>query len=433
MNKKKLLALIAKKEARKAELNTKADATEDIKELRSINTELDTLNTDITELRNMADAMPDELVPPATPAVQTNPEGRGVAQQPQGQLNVIATYGADGAPNAPAQAEGRSLDAIIGIKDPVEMRSALMGSPEYRSAYLKRLQGRSLNEVEQRALTTAVGSGGDAVPTTTYDKIVEKLRQTSALFPLISATYIPGNLKLPVANALNAAAWTTEATTNSPADDTVTSVTLGGYPLIKLAEISVSAMVMTIDAFETYIVNQIGMQLSIAIENAILTGAGPTASTPQPTGILNGVTWDATNSATFAKTGIAFNDLVGLRALLNSVYRPFAVWVMNRNMEAAIQTIKSNTGFPIFSQDPQNGFAPKILNVNYVLDEYMPDNTLLFGCPNYYYMNFSQSPVITASTEAGFTRGTVMYRGMLTADGKPALSEAFCKLTIAAS
>jgi HK97 family phage major capsid protein len=312
------------------------------------------------------------------------------------------------------------------------MRSALMGSPEYRTAYLKNLQGRSLSEPEQRAITTAVGTGGAAVPTTTYDKIIEKLRQTSVLFPEISVTYIPGNVVLPVANALNAAIWSAEATTTTNGDDSVSGVSLAGYTLAKFAPVSIAAMVMTIDAFETYIVNQISVQLSIAIENAILNGAGSGATPPAPTGILTsgGVTFDSSNSTTWAKgAALGYDDVVGLRALLNSVYRPFAKFIINRNMEAAIMKVKSSTGFPLFSQSPQEGFSQKILGQPYLLDEYIPDNTILYCCPSYYYMNFSQAPIIEADRSAGFTTSSIIYRGLLIADGKPALSEAFCKLT----
>src|SRR5690606_24911650 len=62
-------------------------------------------------------------------------------------------------------------------------RDEILSTPEYRSAYLKRLQGKPLTEVEERALTTAAGSAGAAVPTQTLNMIIDKLRQTSALFP----------------------------------------------------------------------------------------------------------------------------------------------------------------------------------------------------------------------------------------------------------
>jgi len=147
---------------------------------------------------------------------------------------------------------------------------------------------------------------------------------------------------------------------------------------------------MSIDAFETYIVNQIGDQLAIALENAILNGLGPNPgglNKSQPTGIFPGVAWDASNSETYA-TALAYDDFVNARAKLGTRYRPNAVWVMNSDMEAEVMKIKTSTGKPIFSQDPQNGFVQKILNIPYVVDDYMPADTILLGRLDYYYMNF---------------------------------------------
>jgi len=391
--KNKLLKLLAAKEARKQELNTKSNASTDLVEVRSIGQEIDSINLEIVELRSMIDGIPAE-VPPVILATTPNnttelpPENRATQIQ-QGQFNPMGTYGVGAAPAGQAQTQVRNID-FEGMG-----RDELLGMPEYRSAYLKTLQGKKLNDVEQRAITTAVGSGGAAVPTTTYDKIIEKLRQISVLFPFISDTYIPGNVVLPVANALTAALWTTEAAVASYGDDTVSGVVLGGYTLAKYAQISIAAMVMTIDAFENYIVKQMSNQLAIAIENAILNGVG----TSQPLGIIPGVTWDSTNSLTYASTGLLFDDFVNARATLKTMYRNGATWVFNSLMEAAMMKVRTSTGLPIFSQDPQNGFIQKILNHPYLVDDYMPNNTILFGDLDYYYMNFSQArslkPLVT--------------------------------------
>jgi HK97 family phage major capsid protein len=418
--KEKLLKLLAAKEARKQELNTRSNASTDLVEVRSIGIEIDAINIEIAEFRSMIDAIPAEVppTPPAeSPVTELPPEQRGIVL-PQGAFNPLGTYGVGAAPGQAPHARSVDFETMS--------REDLLSAPEYRSAYLKNMQHKQLNEVEQRALTTAAGSGGAAVPTITYDKIIEKLRQTSVLFPLIGATYLPGNVTLPVANARTAALWTAEAADAVFGDDTVAGVVLSGYTLAKFAKISIAAMVMTIDAFETYIVKQITEQLAIAVENAILNGVGTT----QPTGILPGVTWDSTNSLTYAASGLVYDDFVGIRALLKTMYRVGAMWVFNSNMEAAMMKIKTSTGKPIFTQDPANGFISKILNIPYVVDDYMPDNTILLGRLDYYFMNFSQSPVIEASRDAGFSSSSVLYRGLLVADGKPALSEAFVRLTM---
>lgn len=309
-------------------------------------------------------------------------------------------------------------------------RDAILSVPEYRSAYLKRLLGRDLTEIEQRALTTAAGSAGAAVPTQTLNMIVDKMRQTSALFPRINVSYVPGNLSLVLANAKNAAAWKAEGADGTPADDTVVNINLAGYELIKLVEISAAAQAMTIDAFEAYIASEIGRQMAIAVENAILNGTG----SGQPTGILTGITWDATNSTTFANTGsVAYDNIVDGLALLPTMYHNNAVFVMNRKMLfSGIRKIKAADGQPIFTYNPQDRAAMTLLGYPVILDDYVPDDTILLGDFGYYYWNFAQAPTIETSREAGFRSGKVVYRGLAVADGKPALSEAFVKIYKAA-
>ena len=62
MDKKKLLALIAKKNERKASLTKQAETCEDVATLRNINKEMDTLNEEIRSLQELADSIKDEKV-----------------------------------------------------------------------------------------------------------------------------------------------------------------------------------------------------------------------------------------------------------------------------------------------------------------------------------------------------------------------------------
>ena len=303
-------------------------------------------------------------------------------------------------------------------------RETLLASAEYRTAFFKNLMGKNLNEIEQRTLTTASGSAGAAVPTTTLNQIIDKLRQTSALYNRITVSFVPGNLSMVVANAKNAAAWKAEGTDGTPADDTVTLVTLGGYELIKLVEISAAASAMTIDAFEAYISGEIGRQLSIAFENAIINGDG----SGEPTGILSGITWGAGNTSEYA-TAVGYDDIVDALALLPTMYHQNAVFVMNRkSLFGGIRKAKSTDGLPIFAYNPQERAAMTLLGYPVILDDYVPDDTILLGDFSYYYMNFSQAPTIETSREAGFKSGKTVYRGLAVADGKPALAEAFVKI-----
>ncbi len=316
------------------------------------------------------------------------------------------------------------------IIKPQEVRSMelTIDAPEYRSAYLKMLQGKRLSDVEERALTTGSGATA-AVPTQTLNQIIDKLRQTSVLYSRVSVTNIPEKVDLVVANAKNASAWKAEGTNGTAADDTVSSVSLSGYELIKLVEISAAASAMTIDAFEAYLSAEIGRQMGIAIENAILNGSG--SGSNQPTGILTGVTFNAGNSTTWAlNASVGYDNLVDGLALLPTAYHNNAVFVMNRAMLfGGIRKIKETTGNPLFTYNPQDRAAGTILGYPVILDDYAPANTILLGDLSYYYLNMVQAPAIDVSREAAFVSGKLMYRGLAILDGKPALDEAFVRIS----
>lgn len=333
-------------------------------------------------------------------------------------------------PLAPKDEKRTGIDAIFAMpvatpEQQAEMRNKLFSAPEYRTGFFKVLAGRNdLDEVEKRALTTAANSGGAAVPTTTYDMIIKRMTQTSALFGLIQKTYLPGNVTLPVANAQNAALWSDTAP-DPDQDDTLSQVSLAAYALSKFAKVKGQLILMAIDALETYIVSAIGDQLAIANENAILNGTGPDHS--QPTGILTGVTFDATNSATYSNT-LGYDDMVNAKKLLG-LYRSNAVWVVNANMEAQIYKIKTSTAQPLFTQNPITGLISNPLGFPMVVDYYMPDDTVLLMNPDYYFMNINQNPQILSDDSAGFLSTSRVYRGTMFLDAKPALNAAFVKLT----
>lgn len=103
-------------------------------------------------------------------------------------------------------------------------RDEILSAPEYRSGYLKRLQGKPLTAAEERALTTASDSAGAAVPTQTLNMIVDKLRQTSALFPWVNVSYVPVTFRL----------WWQTPKTPQPGNPKGQTVHLPMTPLLRL-------------------------------------------------------------------------------------------------------------------------------------------------------------------------------------------------------
>jgi len=161
MNKKKLLAILAKKEARKAGLITKSNITEDIVELRSIGTELDELNMEITEFKGMiteideeearsASALIDDPLIAAMPpkAGEVTPEGR--SSSPIGATQIIGSYALNTVPSGQVTEE-RSIklkeEAETRGKTLLEGRSVTITSNVLLAKYTSNTLNPAFNQV----------------------------------------------------------------------------------------------------------------------------------------------------------------------------------------------------------------------------------------------------------------------------------------------
>lgn len=295
-----------------------------------------------------------------------------------------------------------------------------VGSLEYRNAWLKQLQGKEL-DVQERAAVSASAT----IPTTTLNKIIEKLEQTSALYSKITVLNIPGNVTLPVENVKNDAAWVAPGTSATDSVDTfATAATLGAYVLIKTIEITADVAAMSIDAFETFIVNALYKKLNKAVENAILNGTGSN----QPTGLLK--SGEITATTTYTKAAMTYKDLMKIIAQLPTMYLPNATFVMSRALfYGEVLGMVDSAGNRVVVADAQAPAKFNILGYPVIIDDYIATDTVLFGDLSYYYFNWSKPVEVKPDYSVGFRSGSTVYRAMALADGKKVLGEAFCTAT----
>nr|DAX95793.1 MAG TPA: major capsid protein [Caudoviricetes sp.] len=304
---------------------------------------------------------------------------------------------------------------ILHFKEGME-RSDILSTAEYRSAFFKSLQGRSLTEDEKRSITSATASGGAAIPTQTMNTIIGQLSETPTVLNLITLYNIPELISLPKENLVNDASWIAEDTDSTPSDDTLTNITLSAYKLIKTVKVTAKLKEMAIDAFESWVINSITRKMRAACDKAVIGGTGAN----QPKG-LNSVTWDEENSVTVAASGsLSYDDLVDAEALVGEDYIGNAVWVMNRKTKSQIMKLKDDQKRPLFERAIEDGFVGYLLGYPVRLDKNVADNEIYFGdWKAAYVMNFAKNIEFASSQEAGFMSGATIYRGLALVDGKP--------------
>lgn len=304
-----------------------------------------------------------------------------------------------------------------------EQRTFGVDTPEYRSAWLKNLQGKPMDAEERAAVTASA-----AIPTQTMNRIIHRLELTP-MIAAVDVTYIPGNVTFPIEGTVNAASWVAMGSAATDSGDTITSITLGAFKLIKTVEITADVMAMGIDAFEDWLVERLANKLSVAVDAAIFTGTGSN----QATGLLK--EGEITQTGTFTKAGMTYKDLLTIIATLPTQYLAKASFSMPRTLfyKEVLGIVDAN-GHPVVVADPQSPAKFNVLGYPVIVDDNCTADNLLFGeFKEAYKFNFAQSPAVESDKSVAFRSGSTVFRVMALADGKPADKKAVCRFTRAAS
>lgn len=321
------------------------------------------------------------------------------------------------------------------------VKGNVYASAEYRSAFYKSLMGKELTTPETNALNRALemekradayttsGNTPVVIPTTTLNEIISKARNQGGVISIARAFNMPTKIAIPVATPSDKAVWNTEGTAVDSEKPTIASVTFDAYEIIKVFSISAKVRTMSVDAFEAYLADELYKCVYECIADALINGTG----SGQGTGVLNGITWNATNSITVAKGGtIGYKDVINTVALLKRGYNKGAKFVMNNaTLYKSFYGMTDTNGKPIFIADPKVDNIGKILGFDVVVDDYLADNTVLFGNFDYLGYNLANGIAVESSTQSSFKSGRIDYRGMAIADTQVIVPEAFIKLSIA--
>lgn len=295
-------------------------------------------------------------------------------------------------------------------------------SKEYRSAFLKKLQRKELTDEEERALTTGTSSVGAVIPTITQNLIIEKVFQNAPLLEEITLLRVDGNVTFAVESTVNDAAIHTEGATITESGDVLVPVSLGQYEVNKYITISKSVSKMSIDAFETWITKMLGKMIAKAITNLIINGTGSS----QPKGVEKANTWGETNSVTVGKTAsLTEANVLTLVGLLNGAYDENAKWLMSK------KTLL--TDFRPLQDKSKNDLVVKengkyfIEGYEVMLDERVALHDAYLGDFTMYVGNLGED--ITVDQDKKLSANSFEFLGSAMFDGKPAIGEAFVKLT----
>ena len=306
-------------------------------------------------------------------------------------------------------------------------KEEILETPEYRSAFLKKLLGKPLTEAEERAYTSADNSAGAVIPTLTASELFDKMVAIAPMIDEITLLRVAGNVKFAIENVRDAATKHTENAAVTPAGDSLAYVTLAGYEYIKVIRISKTVQTMSINAFENWLTDMLAEDIAVAIENDIINGDGVSG----PKGVEYAATWVADgNLIEYANGGSpSYDNVMDMIAALPLRYHSGAKFLCNSKfLYGKLAKIKDDQKQPILVKDMANGLQFRIMGFPVLLSDKVVDGVMYFGNFKKIVGNLAQDVTVESSTQSGFLHNSIDFRGTAIFDCDIALPDAFIKM-----
>lgn len=301
-----------------------------------------------------------------------------------------------------------------------------VASPEYRSAWLKQLRHLPLSDAEKRAYSNVTGAGAEVIPTQTANEIISKIKTLAPMLNEVTLLHVKGAVKFAVEGTNNDAAIHAENAAITAAADTFTTVTLTGYEIIKLVQISDTVMTMSIAAFESWIVNMLAEAIARKIEDLLINGTGSN----QPKGIDKANTWGATNSVSVgASASLTAANVQALIGLLNAGYDHNAKFAMSKKtLFTDFMPLQDNSKNHIVTVQ---GNAYFVYGYPVLLSDYVKDHEAFLGDFKKVCANLAEN--IGVKNAYDINTNSYKYSGIAIFDCQPAIGEAIVKLVKASA
>ena len=279
--------------------------------------------------------------------------------------------------------------------------------------------GKALNV---RALSKgSATAGGNTVPTSFYDQLVEHMVESSGVLqlgPTVLNTTGGEQLDIPVTTSYGAAALVAEAGIIAQSDPAFAKRSLGAYKYGQL--VLASRELVEDSAFDlaSFIAKVAGRNVGLALGAHLITGTG----TAQPTGIVTSASTGVTGGTGVVGVPTADN----LIDLMFSVIAPYrnsksAGWLVKDSTLGAIRKIKDGSGRYLFEPAATFGMPDTLLGKPIQSDPNVAATGLnaksvIFGDFSAYFIRYAGGVRFDRSDDFKFDTDQVAFRCLIRAD-----------------
>ena len=303
---------------------------------------------------------------------------------------VLGTVGTPGVETPPAAPEERSF-----------ARDTVLATPEYRSAFGKKLMGRSLTPVEQRALDTAltttdttftapsadadgVNNGGLFIPEGMNLELLEQISLVSPIFRDIKKTNVPGVVKFPYKKTASKAKSVKEKDKTPDLSIEWGLLTLDISEIAETIPVTWRLEAMSVDGFLEYLMGE----LKELVEEQLVTNAIYGTGSDE----MSGVTKDAIDNE---YTGTALDSFKAGLGLLSAKLKVKAKIYVAADIVEEIAFSKDDNGQYIYSPINSGG-VNSVATYPVEVDPYLkPGDYIIGNVTRRMKMNVSEAFSIT--------------------------------------
>lgn len=210
-------------------------------------------------------------------------------------------------------------------------------SAEYRRAFMRYVVRGTAIPAEYRSgdEVTKTSDVGAVIPTTTLNKIVEKLEAVGMILPLVTRTAYKGGVAIPTSSVKPVASWVNEGAGSDKQKKTVGSITFAYNKLRCAVAVSFEVDTMAYSAFEATLIANIVEAMTKAIEQAIISGDG----SGKPKGILAET---APSGQTIEAASISIDTIKAAEEAIPLAYENKAVWCMTKKTYLAYAELRDS-------------------------------------------------------------------------------------------
>lgn len=218
---------------------------------------------------------------------------------------------------------------------------------EYKRAFMNYvLTGKKIPaELTNADANTKTSDVGAAIPTTTLQKIYEKIEATGMILPRVTHTSYKGGVTVPTSSAKPTASWVAEGAGSDKQKKALGSITFAYHKLRCAISMSLEVSIVTYPMFESQFVANVAEAMVKAEEQAIISGSG----SGQPKGVTKETVVTGQNiDIAAATTALTYKDITAAEAAVPQEYDAGAVWCMTKKtfFEQIVGMVDSN-GQPV--------------------------------------------------------------------------------------